>query len=274
MSEETSGHSGRDTQNESAAKGGQRSNDTQGSRAPLISSIRETHRERQDFHRAEKSLTLQIKARCRRLCGGDKKEAGTLYDAMLGKGEHNLSKHALVANGPFLESRAILEGVRKAAEKQLNKLSKELAVAAFVEATPGMGYGSLGAIVGECGDLSNYANPAKFWKRMGLAVMPDGKRQRRVAGAEALDHGYSPSRRSVMWNVGQSVFKAQSARIDKDTGEVLREAGPYRILYDKRKAYELERNPDIKPIIAHNRSTRYLEKRLLRELWRAWRDAP
>ena len=274
MSEEIGGHTGIDTHPGNAAEGGHSASGTLSNCAPLISSIRETHRERQDFHRAEKSLTLQIKARCRRLCGGDKKGAGTLYDAMLGKGEHDLSKHALVANGPFLEARAILEGVRKAAEKQLNKLSKELAVAAFVEATPGMGYGSLGAIVGECGDLSNYANPAKLWKRMGLAVMSDGKRQRRVAGAEALDHGYSPSRRSVMWNVGQSVFKAQSARIDKETGEVLKEAGPYRVLYDERKAYELERDPDIKPILAHNRSTRYLEKRLLRELWRAWRDAP
>jgi hypothetical protein len=43
----------------------------------------ELHRQRQDLHKAEKSLTLQIKANCRRICKGDKEEAEKLYKTIL-----------------------------------------------------------------------------------------------------------------------------------------------------------------------------------------------
>jgi hypothetical protein len=113
---------------------------------------------------------------------------------------------------------------------------------------------SLAAIVGEAGDLSNYANPAKLWKRLGLAVMPDGTRQRRVTGVEGLEHGYSPARRSVVWNIGACIVKA---------------GGPLKAVYDARKVYETPR-VETKGH-AHNRAQRYVEKRFVRDLWIAWR---
>ena len=67
--------------------------------------------------------------------------------------------------------------------------AKALPVASFVEETRGFGYLGLAQIVAEAGDLSNYANPAKLWKRFGLAVI-DGRAQRRVADKElAIVHG-------------------------------------------------------------------------------------
>ncbi|MBX9874648.1 MAG: hypothetical protein K2X84_07305 [Beijerinckiaceae bacterium] len=225
--------------------------------APIIAEIREQWRRRQAWHRAEKSLTLQAKALCRRLAeGGDKKEAEVIYNAALGKGGHAMAEIALAAFFPLTEARDGVERHRKLVEKRLVKLAKGLPVAPWVEATRGVGLLSLAAIVGEAGDLGAYGNPAKLWKRMGVAVMGDGTRQRRVAGVEALDHGYSPARRSVMWNLGACIVKA---------------GGPLKEVYDARKVYEAERVAT--KAHAHNRAQRYVEKRFLRDLWSQWRRA-
>lgn len=131
----------------------------------------------------------------------------------------------------------------------------------FAEGVRGFGAVSLAGIVGEAGDLSNYATKSKLWKRMGLAVI-DGVRQGGLTkGASAeqwIAHGYSPIRRARMFVVGGCLVKN-----NRD--------GPYRRAYDQRKAYELAGDPDMKPIIAHRRAQRYMEKRLLRDLWQAWR---
>jgi hypothetical protein len=136
----------------------------------------------------------------------------------------------------------------------------------------GLGDFSLAGIIGECGGHApgDFRSPAALWKRMGLAVIGDG-RQRRVAGDAALEHGYSPTRRSLMWTVGECIIKAQ-VRAEKDadgTRTGSRAIGPYGALYLERKAYEAERVETAAH--AHNRAKRYTEKRLLRDLWRAWR---
>lgn len=246
-----------------------------------IDEIREQWRRRQSWHRAEKSLTLAAKAMCRRLVakGEEKaelKEADSLYSAALGKGKHPLSEVAFGAIFPIVEARDGMEKYRKAVEKRLAKLAATLPVAPFIETLRGVGIGSLAAIVGEAGNLGNYANPAKLWKRMGLAVMPDG-RQRKVAGAAAILHGYSPQRRSVMWNIGDCIVKA---------------GGPLRELYDARKLTEHAKAKAEGLTVApagkipkkdadkyrseghvHNRAKRYVEKRVLVLIWRGWRGA-
>lgn len=224
--------------------------------ANTIAEIREQWRRRQAWHRAEKSLTLQAKALCRRLAeGGDKGEADKIYRAAQGKGSHPMADVALAAMLPLDEARKTIEGHRRRVEKRLTELAKLLPVAAWVEGTRGVGVLSLAAIVGEAGDLSNYANAAKLWKRLGLAVMPDGTRQRRIGGADALDHGYSPARRSVVWNIGACIVKA---------------GGPLKAIYDARNVYEAERVAT--KAHAHNRAQRYVEKRFLRMLWSVWRN--
>lgn len=222
--------------------------------AATIATIREHWRRRQAWHRAEKSLTLQSKALCRRLAvDGDKGEAERIYRAALGKGEHPLSDVALAAMLPLDEARRGIERHRKAVEKRLEKLAGALPVAPWVKDTRGVGLLSLAGIVGEAGDLGNYATKERVWKRLGLAVMGDGTRQRRVGGAEAMDHGYSPARRSVMWNVGACIVKA---------------GGPLKAVYDARKVYETPRVET--KLHAHNRAQRFAEKRFLELLWREW----
>jgi hypothetical protein len=242
----------------------------------LIRDIREHHRRRVDLMRAMQRLTLQIKAICRRFCDGDKTEAEVLYKAITGKGEHPEAAAAGAWCTPFLVAQSCIEEDRKAEEKQLKKLAKQLHVAEWVEGVRGFALPSLAAVIGETGDLSNYDNPAKLWKRMGLAVIQGG-RQRRVTGDAALEHGYSPDRRSIMWNIGGCVIKSGS--------------GHYREVYDERKAFEIAKAEAAGLTVApagkipkkraaefmsaghvHNRAQRYMEKRLLRDLWREWRN--
>lgn len=244
--------------------------------ADLCDTLRELHRQRQDLHRAEKSLTLQIKAKCRRLCAGDKSEAEQVYKSMLNGCQHELAMYALATTSPFISARKIIEDQRKDTEKQMKKLAKELPVYPWVQGVCGFGEIGLAMIVGEAGDLSNYSTVSKLWKRLGLAVI-GGERQQRKPGIAALEHGYSPVRRSVMWNIGDSLFKQQNA---------------YREVYLARKDYEREtaesQGLTVCPAAKisskdkdqyrsdghiHNRAKRYMEKRLVRDLWRAWRDS-
>lgn len=173
-----------------------------------------------------------------------------------------------------------IERERAAIEKEMRRLAHALPVWSWVESTPGLGDLGLALITAEAGDVSRYANPGKLWKRLGLAVM-DGTRQgglSKSAPAEAwIAHGYSPRRRSTMWTLGDSLLKAK---------------GPYREVYLARKAYEIAKAEASGLTVApaakipakrkaefrsqghvHKRAQRYTEKRLLRDLWRAWRAA-
>jgi hypothetical protein len=227
----------------------------------VIATIRAQWRQRQAWHRAEKSLTLQAKAMCRALAeGGDIKEADKIYGAALGKGEHPMSFIARAATMPLVEARDSIEEHRLAIEKLLSKQAKSLPVAPWVGDVRGFGILSLAAIVGEAGDLSNYSNPAKLWKRMGLAVMPNGERQRRFADKEmAIAAGYNPSRRSVVWNIGDCLIKASSPQ--------------YRAVYDARRLRTAVTHPDWPKAHSHADATRVMTKRLLLDLWKAWRAA-
>lgn len=182
-----------------------------------------------------------------------------------------------------INSRAPTDAFEKIATKEMERLAKSLPVwERFGEGVRGFGPGSLAVIIGEAGDLSNYSTHSKLWKRMGLAVM-DGVRQgglKKTSGKELwIEHGYSPIRRSRMWNIGDTLMKG-----NKD--------GPYRSAYLARKQYERERAEASGLIVApsakipakrrgefmsdghiHLRAQRYMEKRLLRDLWQAWRRA-
>lgn len=249
-----------------------------GNLVTLIDEITELWKERVDHHKAEKSLTLQIKARCRRLCDGDKDEAKVLYEAMLGKGkaDHNLAEVAFSANVHFLQAREIMESTRKQLEKRLKALAKKLPIYEWAQNKRGLGDVLLCGVVGYAGDLSNYATVSRLWKRMGLAVI-GGERQRKKKGPEALRHGYDPKKRSVVWNIGDSVIKSRGAWVH---------------VYQARKAYERERAEAAGLIVApankipkkraaeymsdghiHNRAKRYMEKRVVKDMWVAWRRA-
>jgi hypothetical protein len=257
----------------------------------LINLISETYRRRTAWHKAEKSLTLQAMAQCRRLClepfdaDADEKaqkkridyartEGVKLFAAVVKGADHLLVNEGEVHIRPFLSARDGIEKSRTDIEKVLAKLAKDLPVAPWIADVKGVAHLSLAAIIGEAGDLCNYSNPAKLWKRFGLAVMPDGRGQRKVTDAEAaLAQGYAPQRRSIMWNIGSCIMKAQVRKPEgwtKETDDGRRIAlGDFGQIYLDRRAYEEARNASW----AHKRAQRYMEKRFLRELWIEWRKA-
>lgn len=233
----------------------------------LLGDINATVRRYNDLRRAYQRLELQAIATCRTVCGGDKTAGMKLYkDPTPQVGIWLMPYEAAMA--PLVK--AIAEH-----EKLLEKLGKKLPVSDWAKTVAGLGPRFLAMIVGECGiGPGEYRTVSGLWKRMGLAVI-DGKRQRRVTGDAAIEHGYVARRRSLMWNIGESVIK-QQVRNPKDAdGKAvgLREAkGYYGQVYIDRRIDEAIKDQPTNAVI-HNRAKRYMEKRLLRELWRAWRAA-
>lgn len=176
-----------------------------------------------------------------------------------------------------VQSREPFEAIEDAALKEMVVIAKALPVwNDWGKDVRGFGAASLAVIIAEAGALDNYPTIPKLWKRMGLAVMGDVRQGglAKGAGADAwIAHGYNPARRSTMWNIGDTMLKAQ-VRKEKDAngedtgGRV--SLGKYGALYLTRKEYELARDPDIAPIKAHRRAQRVMEKRLLKDLWQAW----
>jgi hypothetical protein len=112
----------------------------------------------------------------------------------------------------------------------------------------------LAVVIGETGDLGLYANPAKVWKRLGLAPAPaykmiDGSGKEAVAKPR--------ERRARIWVIGDLLVKGN--------GE-----GPYRSFYLARKAELAAAHPDWTKMKVHRCSQQQMEKRLIVDLWCAW----
>jgi len=232
-------------------------------RAHLIRDIANAHRQRVFAMNQRKRLDLALGAYLRMQLGWHKdlperqrakiaKEAAAVVKA----GEDPLVVATALAREPF-------DAIEQDALRDLAELAEQLPVwQSFGAPIRGFGRGSLAVIVAEAGELANYPTHSALWKRCGLAVL-DGRRQGdpvTQTSAEWLRHGYSPRRRSLLWTIGDALIKGNGA-------------GRYRSAYLQRKAYELARDPELRPIIAHRRAQRYMEKKLLRDLWNAWRRA-
>lgn len=191
----------------------------------------------------------------------------------------------------FLEHRAIIEASIRArapfddieaeATKQMERLAKQLPVwSSWGEGVRGFSARSLAVIVGEAGDLSNYPEKGHLWKRMGVAVIDgiaQGKLAKTASKSDWIAHGYSKARRSRMFVIGDGLVK---------------QGDEYRAVYLARKEYERQRAEAAGLIVApsakipkarahefisdghiHRMAQRYMEKRLLRDMWKAWRRA-
>lgn len=152
-------------------------------------------------------------------------------------------------------------------EKQMVKLLKTLPIAAEIDKPEFRGFGHLmlAKLIGECGDLSLYSNPAKVWKRMGCAPhngkMPSTWRSGKEGKLTAEDWtaiGYCPRRRSEAYLIGENIVK--------QNGD-----GPYRKRYNAVRAIEKERHPDWPAGRCHSHAMLLATKQLIRDVWIAWR---
>jgi hypothetical protein len=147
-------------------------------------------------------------------------------------------------------------------EKRMLKVAKAAippSVLAWAESVRGLGILSLAQIIASAGaPLSEYGNPTRLWKRMGLGIV-NGQIQRKTTDKElAKAFGYQPGRRAVMHVVGDNLVKAN---------------GQYAELYRERKALEQQKAPKLTKMHLHRRALRYIEKCLLKELWQQWNAA-
>lgn len=158
----------------------------------------------------------------------------------------------------------------KSIEAGMKKLASQLPVADWAKEVKGFGVLGLAKIVGETGDLDNYANPAKVWRRMGCAPFDGhaGKtwkipkwRPRALAAEEWETFGYCGRRRSIMYVIAEGLVKQND--------------GVYRARYDEAKANGLLKWPEHvskagTSIHAHSHAMLLCGKLLLKNLWIEW----
>lgn len=239
---------------------------------PLVAEIVQLHRMRRRWMKAKNALILQGKAFGRAVCDGDKTAGSAAFDRVK-KGETMPEDADLeIALMPFVAAIAHFDESIGPIERELEKLARRLPIAPWAKTVTGLGWGSIAAIVGEAGDLSQYPSVAGVWKRMGLAVIDGDGRQRKVANADAaLIHGYSPERRSVVWVMADSMSKHQRTWLDKETGEVRKPAGVYGEVLEREKEKALAAGCN--NLHAERRGKRHMSKAVIKDMTLAWREA-
>lgn len=168
----------------------------------------------------------------------------------------------LVANSRI--ARDGFDDFLKGIESEMCKLAAQLGPAKWIAGIRGVGLKSLATIIGEAGDLLNYPNPAKLWKRLGLAPfngkMPSTWRfgkEGKLSAEQWSELGYSPRRRSVMYVIGECIVKQND--------------GAYRARYDEAKLKAAASHPDWSKGRCHNHGMLLATKRLVLDLWKEWR---
>lgn len=180
--------------------------------------------------------------------------------------------------------------IKTTLEKKMVDCVKQLPLKAWVEQPEQRGFGLLflAIVIGETGDLSNYANPAKVWRRLGCAPHTfDGKtlmgatwksgKHGKLPSAEWEAFGYSPRRRSIAFLIGEGIVKQNFVRGegDENCDETVRPlAGPYRARYDATKALAATNHPDWPKLRCHRHGMLLATKLLLKNLWIEWHRNP
>jgi len=172
---------------------------------------------------------------------------------------------------PFELAQIPIQAHRVHFGNEIEVMAKKLKVWPWVNGIRGAGPLNLGLIVGVARDLSNFPDFHKLWKWFGLAPG-----QRRIKGKKT---DYDPQNRSIAFNVSESLMKQNKEY--------------YRKVFEDRKAYLIPKHPEWALLKTkrrfdedeedqgkakkakwkyHDEALRYLAKRFLRDLWRAWRD--
>jgi len=165
------------------------------------------------------------------------------------------------------------EDTKKELEAPMKKLVKELPIAnsktawLFQPEQRGFGELILATLIGETGDLCNYSNPAKMWKRMGCAPYEFNGETKMGAtwksgkggslpAEEWVKYGYSPRRRSLAYLIGDGIVKLNKSI--------------YRKRYDDTKASIKLRHPEYTDLRCHRHGMLLATKLLLKNLWIQW----
>jgi hypothetical protein len=170
--------------------------------------------------------------------------------------------------------------IRAAAEKSMEGLAAELPVASWVEGVRGAGLLGLATIVAEAGDLSNYPNVAKLWKRLGFAPY-DGLagsswkrerwRPRTLTKEEWIEHPFNGERYALIHQIAVWLVNSQWIAAGKTESGEGEPNGPYGEVYGQRRAHTAKAHPDWTKQHARMDALRVAMKAFLKDLLMAWR---
>lgn len=253
--------------------------------SPSVDQLAELQVRRKFYISATNKQTNAVKALVRRALGwrydeeeGDRdkvngRAARIVAAALNGKEQkpEDAAVFAAVAGTIAVVSQAIepMQAARHATELEMKKLARKLPVYAWAKAVHGFGDLGLAVIVAEAGDLAKYPKKGHLWKRLGLAVH-EGKAYSTwrsskpgLTAEQWTEAGYSPRRRAEVYAViSEPLFRAQSVV-----------SGPYRGIYDRRRAATAVAHEDWTKAHSHMDALRVMTKYMIRDLWVAWRQA-
>lgn len=132
----------------------------------------------------------------------------------------------------------------------------------------------LGRLLWATNDLYFFPTVAKLWKFLGVGLW-NGEIQRRKVGitqAEAEAIGFIGWRRAIVYNLQDGLMKQNKICEGHAAQGCSLHPGPYRQVYLARKDVEQGKAPQDRPLAWHNRASRYMGKRFLRDLWVKWRE--
>lgn len=164
--------------------------------------------------------------------------------------------------------------LEKRYEKLMNDIVKKLPIwKEWGINVLGLGTVTLGMIIAETGNLSNYLGTCKeanvkLIKRMGIGVWFDGSGQGRLPEgvyktdkqkkAAWIERGYCPRRRTIIYRVAESFCLQQK----KDSS--------YCNIYKARKAYKKEKNPEWVYGKIEADAKKYMCRKLLCDMRQKW----
>lgn len=179
-------------------------------------------------------------------------------------------------------ARAHFDKSRAVAEKNRLKLCRLLPVAPWVENVCGAGLPGLADIIGLAGDLGAYSSYAKLWKRLGFAPYKGcaGSTWKRetwrpyaLTKEEWIANPFSGERYGILYSAADSMFRKNGMGKDKTESGEWEPTHHYGFLYAHRRDHTKITHPEWSDGHRRADALRYMFKKYLRDLWKAWRAA-
>lgn len=181
------------------------------------------------------------------------------------------------------KAREPFDDARKTAEKNRERLCKLLPIAAWVKSDAhGIAIGGLADIIGEAGNLGSYDSYAKLWKRLGFAPYNglagstwkrETWRPRAMMKDEWIANPFSGERYAIMRALADSMFRANGIGKERSGTGTWLPTHHYGFLYARRRDHTAITHDDWSDGHSHADALRYMFKKFLRDLWKAWRAA-
>lgn len=263
------------------------------SRQPLIDEIKAAHRHHRHAIKHQSRLARSLEAEVRDAFGfrtnlpePQRKKISAQAIALIKQcragtqsEEHSLIAMLVIASD---QSRSSWDAIVLDRKKALERAARKLPGYDFVKGTRGAGDLGFAQIIGEAGDLSNYANPGKLWKRLGLAPydghamsswMRETWRPRKLTSEEWIANPFKPERYAIIAQIATWLVTAQCEAKEKSGTKHGRPKGRYGEFYVGRREHTDITHQDWSDGHARADALRYTVKKFTRDLWVAWRRA-